>query len=77
MVKRIVGLASVIFSLLFLSEKSYAYIDPGTGSVLLQACVAALAAVGVMVGLGWRKVRGWLSRLGGRRGDDRNHSDGN
>jgi hypothetical protein len=36
--------------LLFATEPAYAYIDPGTGSIILQAVVGALAAVALF----WR-----------------------
>ncbi len=33
-----------------------AYLDPGTGSIVVQAVVAGLAGVGVMLRLGWRRL---------------------
>ena len=33
-----------------------AYLDPGTGSMLLQALVGGVAAVGVMGKLYWRRL---------------------
>ena len=37
-----------------------AYIDPGAGSFLLQALVAALAGIVVTLNLYWRKIKGFL-----------------
>jgi hypothetical protein len=34
------------------------YIDPGTGSVLLQAVLAAALGVGVFVKVFWKKIKG-------------------
>ncbi len=33
-----------------------AYLDPGAGSIVVQAVVAGLAGVGVMLRLGWRRL---------------------
>ena len=40
-----------IFTLLF-ANPAYAYLDPGTGSMLLQILAAGALAVGV----GWRRI---------------------
>ncbi len=37
---------------------AFAYIDPGTGSALVQGVIAALAAVGVTLKLYWHKFVG-------------------
>ena len=42
-----------------------AYLDPGSGSMLLQALAGGVAAVGVMARLYWRRLRSAL-RLGKR-----------
>lgn len=38
------------------------YIDPGVGSIMIQAIVGFVLAVPVFIGLYWRKVKSWLSR---------------
>ena len=35
------------FILIFYPLPSYSYLDPGTGSIILQALLAAIAAIGV------------------------------
>ena len=37
---------------------SHAYMDPGTGSMLLQVILGGLAAIGVMLKLYWHKFIG-------------------
>jgi hypothetical protein len=37
-----------------------AYLDPGSGSMILQAVVGGLAAAGVMAKLYWRRLLGFL-----------------
>ena len=39
------------------SAPSYAYLDPGTGSMLIQGVIGAIAAVGVTLKLYWHKLR--------------------
>jgi len=44
------------------------YIDPGSGSVVLQMIVAAVLGVAVTVKLQWQRIR---ARFGSRRPDDK------
>jgi hypothetical protein len=37
-----------------------AYLDPGSGSMILQAVVGGVAAAGVMAKLYWRRLLGFL-----------------
>ena len=39
-----------------------AYLDPGTGWMIVQGFIAALAAAGVALGTYWTRVRSWFSR---------------
>ena len=43
--------------LLLVSTAAVAYLDPGTGSMLLQVILGGVAAVGVAVKLYWHKLR--------------------
>lgn len=43
-----------------------AYLDPGTGSMIVQAFIAAVAAVGVTYGVFKRRIRDYWTRLPGR-----------
>ncbi|PIP86562.1 hypothetical protein COV42_03070 [Candidatus Campbellbacteria bacterium CG11_big_fil_rev_8_21_14_0_20_44_21] len=47
-----------------------AYLDPGTGSLIVQAVIAALAAVGLYIGIFWRKIRSYFSWGGQARNDE-------
>jgi hypothetical protein len=42
------------------------YLDPGTGSLIVQSVIAALAAVGFALRVYWSKVRAWLKWPGRR-----------
>ena len=43
--------------LLLLMNDTEAYLDPGTGSMLLQVILGGIAAVGVAIKLYWHKLR--------------------
>ncbi len=45
----------------------FAYLDPGSGSMLLQAIVGGTAAAGVTLKIFWRRLR---ARVGGGAKDD-------
>ena len=49
----------VIITLLLLAvvTDAVAYLDPGTGSMLLQVILGGIAAVGVAIKLYWHKLR--------------------
>ena len=36
------------------------YLDPGSGSFLLQLLIAALLGLGIAVRASWSKIKGWL-----------------
>jgi len=39
-----------------------AYLDPGTGSYLIQMLIAAVVGVGFAVKLYWSRIKGWFNR---------------
>ena len=47
--------AAILLALL--AEPAFAYLDPGTGSMLLQVILGGIAAVGVALKLFWHKIR--------------------
>lgn len=55
-----------------LSPPAHAYLDPGTGSVLLQLLFGGVTGVVIVVRLYWQRIRGFLpSFLGKKEFDDR------
>ena len=59
---RLIPLAILV---LLTSRPAYAYLDPGTGSVLVQGLLAALAVGSAAVAAFWSRIRRFIS---GRRG---------
>jgi len=45
------------------------YLDPGSGSYLLQLLIAAALGALFALRLYWKRVKGFFSRLLGRRGE--------
>jgi hypothetical protein len=57
-------LCSLAFAVcLLVPRDAWAYIDVGAGSLLLQAALASLLAVGYAVKLRWRQLRALLARM--------------
>jgi len=44
------------FALALFSVDAYAYLDPGTGSAIIQGVIAAIAALGVTLKLYWHRI---------------------
>ena len=56
--------------LLASSVPAHAYLDPGTGSVLIQGAIAAIAAVGFTINLYWYRIKNYISRKKDKRPPD-------
>ncbi len=49
------------FSMMLISTPAFAYIDPGTGSFLVQGIIAAVIGIGVTGKLYWSKIKAFLT----------------
>ena len=45
-----------------MEQQVLAYLDPGSGSMIIQIIVGGLAAVGVTMKLYWRRITGIFTR---------------
>ena len=45
------------------SVNAYAYLDPGTGSLIIQAILGLLAAIGAYITLFWRKFKNLIRKI--------------
>ena len=58
-----------IFSLLYMltliifPTKAFAYLDPGTGSIILQAILGFIAATIASISIYWTKFKSLISKL--------------
>ena len=48
------------------TQEAHAYLDPGTGSMLLQGLIAGLAATSVVIGRYWYKLKSYFVRTNDR-----------
>ena len=46
-----------------LQSKLYAYLDPGTGSIIIQAILGFVAAAGATITLYWRKFKEFFKKI--------------
>ena len=69
-------LFSATISFYFLFEiKAHAYLDPGTGSIILQAIIAVIATAGATIAFYWRKIKMKIKDLFVKK--DKNNSSDN
>lgn len=50
----------ILLSILFYSlniKNAFAYLDPGTGSIILQAIIAVIATTSATLAYYWRKIK--------------------
>ncbi len=65
---RLPGLAAAIafaLGMLLWSMPAHAYLDPATGSILLQGALAGVAGLMVVVRLYWRRLKAFFRSLRG------------
>tara|TARA_B000000609_G_C23889826_1_gene197665 strand:- start:78 stop:293 length:216 start_codon:yes stop_codon:yes gene_type:complete len=52
-----------ILVLIIFPTKAFAYLDPGTGSIILQAILGFIAATVASVSIYWAKFKSLISKL--------------
>lgn len=52
----------IIYVFLFM-KNAYAYLDPGTGGIILQAIVGALALVITYISIYWNKLKNFIRNI--------------
>ena len=66
-----IKLATFVFmSIVWMSSPAYAYLDPGTGSMLLQALIGAVTGVFVVGGIYKAKIMAFFKRSQSEKGED-------
>ena len=54
----------ILFFFMFSSSNAFAYLDPGTGSLIIQSVIAGIAAAAYGIRMYWYKIKGWIFRQG-------------
>lgn len=62
-------LATVLCIISLTVQHAFAYLDPASGSMILQGILAGIAAVGVSIGVFWRRIKSFFS--GRKKSDDK------
>ena len=52
-----------ILTLIIFPTKAFAYLDPGTGSIILQAILGFIAATIASISIYWAKFKSLISKL--------------
>ena len=52
----------LIFGLISYTSPAYAYLDPGTGSMLVQGLIGGVAVVMSFLSIYWQKVKAFFSK---------------
>jgi hypothetical protein len=60
-----------LFSLIFIFSNAYAYLDPGTGSFILQAIMGFLAAILAGFFYFWTKVKNLFLKIFKKNSNDK------
>ena len=68
--KKFSGVLLFAFLFFFFIKPAHAYLDPGTGSMLLQGLLAGIMAVGVTLGIYWRRLKAFFNRSEENEGND-------
>jgi hypothetical protein len=55
-------LITSFFFTIFINNKAFAYLDPGTGSIILQALVGAIAAGATYCSMYWQKIKNFFNK---------------
>ena len=63
-------LISSFFFVILFNNKAFAYLDPGTGSIILQAILGAIAAGATWCSIYWQKVKNFFSKKTKKKDED-------
>ncbi len=61
--KKLFLLFLTLVVLILLTSKSFAYLDPGTGSIILQAIIGFIAASIATLTVYWNKFKNFFTRI--------------
>ena len=57
-----IGPGAALFFVFGWTQPAYAYLDPGSGSLILQGIIAGIAAIGVVARIYWHRLLRLFSR---------------
>ncbi len=67
---------ALLAGFILFADSAHAYLDPGTGSMIIQGVLAGIAAVSVSVGIFWTRIKLFFGRVfGGNKADDNQENE--
>lgn len=70
-----VPLASLTAAFFIVTTPAYAYLDPGTGSMILQGLIGGIAASVAVISIYFQKIKTFFLNLSGRSDDHKSVPD--
>lgn len=70
-------ISKITFLLSLLTSPAYAYLDPGTGNIIIQAILAFIATTITTLSFYWTKVKIFLSKLFKKNKEDKKENSEN
>lgn len=67
--KVLVSLLAAVFFVV--ASPAYAYLDPGTGSMILQGLIGGIAAGAAVISIYFQKIKAFFQKLSGRSNDEK------
>ena len=67
---KIIYLTFLIF--LSITKPAFAYLDPGSASIILTAIMGSIAALGAAMSLYWQKIKKLISKVFNRKNKESN-----
>ncbi len=68
--RRLLGLYTLIY-MAFGATTAHAYVDPGTGSLIIQGLIASVVAASAAIGLYWQNFKNFFRRGGSSKEDSK------
>jgi len=59
-------LAALPFAMVLFIAPAFAYLDPGTGSLVIQVVIAAVASIAFAMKIFWKKIKLYLDGFFGK-----------
>ena len=66
---------AVFFFIFMTGGDAHAYLDPGTGSIIIQGLIGVVAAASVTIGLYWQKIKLFFIRKNVEKNSDSEDSE--
>jgi len=56
--------------IIFFNNKAFAYLDPGTGSIIIQAILGGIAAGATYCSMYWQKIKDFFNKKNNKKNKD-------